>query len=133
MADVTPVAGRGLQRQHAIVALGALVLASAVVRGILAWQHVVPRLFPDEYIYTALGRSIAHGQLAIRGGTVWFPGIFEPILAAPIWGLANPTLAYHLVQVENAVIASLAAIPVYALARKLQLSQGVALAAAVFA
>src|SRR5262245_57677457 len=85
--------------------LAGLVCLSAAVRSIVAWQHRIPRLFPDEYIYTALGRSIAHGHLTIRGGPVWFPGILEPVVAAPIWRFAGPSLAYHLVQVENAIVA----------------------------
>src|SRR5262249_49060604 len=52
--------------------------------------------------------------------------------AAPIWRFAGPSLAYHLVQVENAIVASLAAIPLYILARQLRLSRGWALASAMY-
>jgi len=106
---------------------------SAVVRGAVAWQHATPRYFPDEYIYAALGRSIGHGHLAIRGHTTFFPGILEPVIAAPLWRLFDTTTAYHLVQVENAFVASLAAVPVYLLARQLGMRTGWALCAAVYA
>lgn len=106
---------------------------SAIVRSVVAWQHSTPRYFPDEYIYAALGRSIGHGHLAIRGHTTFFPGIVEPVLAAPLWRLFDTTTAYHLVQVENAVVASLAAIPVYLLARQLGMRSAWALCAAVYA
>lgn len=130
MADTTSTTAR--QSHIAYGVLAVTVVTSAVVRSLFAWKHSVPRLFPDEYIYTAISRSIAHGHLQIRSATVHFPGIFEPILAAPIWRfLATPT-AYHIVQVENAVAVSLAAIPIYAIARMLGLSTVYSLAAAIY-
>lgn len=107
--------------------LGALVLASAVVRSLAAVHHSVPRYFPDEYVYAALGRALAHGNLDVRGATAHFPAIVEPLLAAPLWRFFDTTTAYHLVQVENAVFASLAAIPIYLIARWLDLDRTYAL------
>ena len=122
-----------LRRPSAAVAvLGFTVVVSAVVRSVFALRHSVPRLFPDEYIYAALSRSIGHGQLQIRGGTVHFPGIFEPIVAAPIWRLFATPTAYHLVQIENAVAVSLAAIPIYVIARSMRLSQWYSVVVAVY-
>lgn len=115
------------------VILGLIIVASAVIRSIVAWEHSIPRLFPDEYIYEAIGRSIGHGHLQIRGETVHFPAILEPILAAPIWRLFAIGTAYHLVQMENAIAASLAAIPAFLLARSLSLSRAYALGAALYA
>jgi hypothetical protein len=103
--------------------IGLLVCGSSLIRGAMAWRHVTPRYFPDEYIYATLGRSIGHGHYAIRGVTAHFPGLVEPLLAAPIWRLFSTTTAYHLVQVENSVAASLAAVPIYALAHWLGLSR----------
>jgi hypothetical protein len=114
------------------VALSGLIVLSAVARSVIAWRHSVPRLFPDEYIYAALGRSLAHGHLEIRGAAVHFPGILEPLIAAPLWRFFGLTTAYHLVQVENAVAASLAAIPLYLLARSLRLSSSYSLAVAAY-
>ena len=90
-------------------------------------------MFPDEYIYTALGRSIAHGHLQIRGAPAHFPEILQPLLAAPLWSLLSTTAAYHGIQVENAVIGSLVALPVYGLARWLALGRGYALFCAAYA
>ena len=106
----------------ALYALSALIVVSTAVRGFFAWKHSTPRYFPDEYIYAALGRSLAHGHYAIRGATTHFPGALEPVVAAPLWGLFSLPTAYHLIQVENAIFASLAALPVYFLARRLRLS-----------
>ena len=112
--------------------LAGLVALSAVIRSVVAWRHTIPRLFPDEYIYEAIGRSIGHGHLQIRGQTMHFPALLEPILAAPIWRSFDLGTAYHLVQTENAVAASLAAIPAYLLARSLKLSSAYALGTAVY-
>ena len=107
--------------------LAALMVCSAGVRGAVAVRHSVPRYFPDEYVYASLGRALAHGNLTVRGATAHFPAIVEPLLAAPLWGFFGTATAYHLVQVENAVIASLAAIPIYAIARWLALDRAWAL------
>jgi len=132
LSDVSATAAATRERR-AVTALAALVAVSAAVRGVLAAANPAPRYFPDEYIYAALGRSIAHGHLEIRGATTHFPEILQPILAAPLWGLLSTTAAYHAVQVENAVLGSLVAIPVYALARWLDLGRGYALFCAVYA
>jgi hypothetical protein len=43
--------------------LAGLVVAAAVVHALLAFLRLVPTAFPDEYLYAALGRSIAAGGL----------------------------------------------------------------------
>ena len=122
----------GLTAVRSSTLLGALIAASALVRAVVARQHDVPRYFPDEYIYTALARSIGHGHVSIRGSTTLFPALLQPLLAAPLWRFFSPVTAYHLVQTENAIVASLAAVPVYMLARRLRLGSGYALASALY-
>ena len=117
----------------AVWVLGPLVAVSSIVRLVIAWRHSTARYFPDEYIYTALSRSIAHGHLTIRGETAHFPGLLEPLVAAPLWGFFSTETAYRLVQGENAVAASLAAIPIYILARDLKLSRSYAYLCCVYA
>ena len=113
--------------------VASIVAVSAVVRGVVAWQHTTPRYFPDEYIYATLGRSIGHLGFDIRGGIPHFPPILEPVLAAPLWAAFSPATAYHLVQLENAVFMSLAAVPAYLIARRLSLSPGWSVACAAYA
>ncbi|HEY3922475.1 MAG TPA: hypothetical protein VGL76_10220 [Gaiellaceae bacterium] len=115
------------------LALGLLVVGSAVARGVAAVLHSTPLLFPDEYIYAALGRALGHGNLEIRGETAHFPAILEPLVAAPIWSFFGTATAYHLVQVENAIFVSLAAVPVYLIARWLELDRRFAFFCAGFA
>jgi hypothetical protein len=114
--------------------LGLMVALSAVIRSIGATAHSAPTIFPDEYIYTALARSLgSSGRPLIRGAAAHFPALLEPLFAAPIWALAPTATAYHLVQIENAVFISLAAVPVYLLARALAFRGPYALACALFA
>jgi hypothetical protein len=128
-----PLSATAVRHRWGGIALALLVTVSAAVHSVLAVLHETPRMFPDEYIYTALGRSIAHGHLEIRGGPAHFPEILQPVLAAPLWGLLSTATAYHGVQVENAVIGSLVALPVYWLARWLGLKRGYALFSAAYA
>lgn len=128
-AGALPVLG------SAQVGLALIVGLSAVVRTIGAIAHPVPSLFPDEYIYTALARSVGSSGLPlIRGHLAHFPALLAPLAAAPVWALApTTTAAYHLVQAENALFMSLAAVPAYLLARAVGLGTRYSLACALFA
>ena len=100
--------------------LAGIVAASFLVRFAAALGHSTPLYFPDEYIYSAISRSLAeHGRPVIRGSSAHFPAMVEPLLAAPFWLTHDPDLAYRLTQAENALAMSLAAIPAYLLMRKL--------------
>ena len=116
------IVARWLARPVAV--LLPLIVLSSLVRSAVAWKHETPRYFPDEYIYAALGRSLAHGHYEIRGHLAHFPAFLEPLLAAPLWRFFSTETAYHLVQAENAVAASLVAVPIYLLARWLGLGRG---------
>src|SRR5213078_4198187 len=96
--------------------------------------HATPLYFPDEYIYASISRSLAeHGRPLIRGTNAHFPALLEPLAAAPFWLFHDPGLAYRLTQAENALMMSLAAIPVFLLTRRLGLGPTLALVAAALA
>jgi hypothetical protein len=116
------------------MALGGLVAVSAIVRFLLALSHPTPLLFADEYIYSTLAHGIATtGHPTIRGEAVSFPALLEPILTAPFWLFGDAGVALRLTQALNAVAMSLAAVPVYLLARKLGLGAFYGLAASALA
>ena len=127
----------GLERLAAIPArfvLAGIVAASFTARFVAALGHATPLYFADEYIYSSLARSLAQtGRPLIRHAPAHFPALLEPLLAAPFWLPGDPALAYRLTQAENAVAMSLAAVPVYLLARRLSLGKWLALAAAAVA
>jgi hypothetical protein len=132
MTDISLQSGARLARPHILkrvlahrlvrsewALLTGIVLVSSVARGFIAFASATAVYFPDEYIYSQLARSIAHGKLTIRGAPAHFPALLEPILAAPFWRLDDLFLAYRLTLVMHGVAISLAAIPVYLLARRL--------------
>ncbi|MGE5691036.1 MAG: hypothetical protein ACM33B_10835 [Pseudomonadota bacterium] len=117
---------------HAV--LGLLVAASAGARWLLGAFHATPSYLPDEYIYPTLSQAIAAtGVPRVRGDVAAFPAILEPLLAAPAWLLGDPSLAYTLTQGLHAVAISLAAVPAYALARRVGVTERLALAVAALA
>ena len=129
VVDSAPVVARapaGLRERVASLpawaALTILVGVSAVARVAAALAHSAPRLFPDEYIYASLARSLAHGSLTIRGEPAHFPALLEPLAAAPLTLLGDAGTAYRLTQGLHAVAVSVAAVPVYLLARRVGLS-----------
>jgi hypothetical protein len=114
--------------------LAGLVGLSFAVRWLLAAAHTTPVYFPDEYIYSAIARSLAEGDgIAIRGHAAGFPALLQPILNAPFWLFDEPAVAYRMTQGLNAFAMSLAAVPVYLIARRLQLSERLSLACALLA
>jgi hypothetical protein len=118
----------------ASLVLGLMVGVSAIVRFLLALPHTTPLYFADEYIYSTLSYELATtGRPTIRGDAVSFPALLEPILTAPFWLAGDPELALRLTQGLNAVAMSVAAVPVYLLARELALGRGFGLAAAAVA
>jgi hypothetical protein len=123
-----------MTRRTSIWALAGLVGASAVLRLLAAWLRVTPELFPDEYQYAELGRSLASGGgLAIRGEAAPFPALLQPLVTAPAWLVADVGVAYRLVQAVDALVMSLAAVPVFWLARRVGGSRPLALGAAALA
>jgi hypothetical protein len=118
-------------RRDYVPALAVIVGASFVIRTALAWLRSAPALFPDEYIYSAIGRSIADsGRPSIRGGSAHFPALLQPIATAPAWLLGDVDVGFRAVQAMGGLAMSLAAVPVFLLARRLGLSKWLGLAVA---
>lgn len=105
-----------------------------VLRVALVWQRATPNYFPDEYLYAALGRSLAHLHAPhVRGSSAHFPALLQPVVTASAWRAGRLETGYRLVQAINALALTLTAIPAWLLARRLDLSRGVALGVAAFA
>ena len=116
------------------LALGGLVVVSIVVRTWAAWLRATPNYFPDEGIYAALSRSIAHGHLpAVRGHVAHFPALLQPILTAPAWWFGSLETGYRATQLIQSVAISTAALAVWWAARRLGVGRGYAFAAAALA
>lgn len=115
------------------LALGALVLVSTAFRAWAAVSVPVPWITPDETVYGLLGRSLyLHGSLEILGGPTPFYSLLVPALVGfplSVFGLAT---GLDVLQGLQALVMSLAAVPVYLWGRSL-VSRGWALAAAALA
>jgi hypothetical protein len=103
------------------VLVAAVVICSAVVRIALAHRTVAPWIMVDELIYSELAKSLAgHGRFLVRGVPSTGYGFVYPALIAPAWRLhAAVPDAYATAKHINAVVMSTAAVPAYALARRL--------------
>ena len=113
------------------IAVAALVALSSVIHAALAWRRATPGYFPDEYMYAELGRSLLEsGTPLVRGESAQFLPLLYPLLTAPAWLWEDVELAYRTIQAFNAVAMSLAAIPVFLLARRLHVGDRLALVAA---
>src|SRR6187401_1329439 len=113
------------------IAVAGIVALSSVVHAALAWRRATPGYFPDEYMYSELGRSLLEsGTPLVRGESAHFLPLLYPLLTAPAWLWDDVEVAYRTVQGFNAVAMSLAAVPVFLLARRLRVGDRLALAAA---
>lgn len=116
------------------VSLAFIVVLSAAFRLQLSRDSPAPWIFVDELIYSELAKSLAAGgDLLVRDAPTAGYGIVYPLLISPAWALFDSVPdAYAAAKAINAVLLSLAAVPAYALARRV-VGQGFALAAAVLA
>lgn len=115
-------------------ALTGIVAAGTILHTLLGRLVETPSVFPDEYLYSQLGQSLANtGKLEVRGVPAHFLPVLEPILTAPVWFAHDVETSFRLLQLENAFFMSLAAIPVFLIARRLRIGNGLALALSVLA
>jgi Dolichyl-phosphate-mannose-protein mannosyltransferase len=110
--------------------VGALVVVSTLVRAALARRAVAPWIMPDEIVYSDLARSFAAtGEFARRGHATSAYGFVYPLLISPAYLVfASVPRAYAAVKGINAGLMSLAAVPVYLLARRLVSVRGALIA-----
>lgn len=114
-----------------VVLLGCLVAAAAVVRAALATQIWTPWIFVDELIHSDLARSVEEqGSFLVRGHHVTVSFVY-PALLAPAWAARSATATYALAKTINAVVMSLAALPVYFWGRRFLSARGALAAAAL--
>ena len=106
-------------------------LVAFAVRVALSWLHATPNYFPDEYLYAALGRSFGSFDGAtIRGGVGPLPGAARAAARRPRLAHRQRRDGVPLVQVVHAAAFTLAACPVYSLARRIGVGSKAALAVA---
>ena len=126
----TPARVPLVSARAAWIALAALVGVSTALRGFWAARVPTPWINGDETIYAELGRSLWHtGHFRILGAPTRFYTLVYPALVGGPLSLGDPQLGYTLLKWLQALVMSLAAIPVYLWGRSL-VSRGWALVAA---
>ena len=135
----TPVAGgiaplaalrNAVGARYCGVALGVLIVVSATVRGYWTTWVPTPWINGDETIYALLGRSLWHtGQMSILGTPTRFYSAVYPALVGGLLSLPKAALGYSLAKWLQALVMSLAAVPVYLWARRLTSPEWALLAA----
>ena len=106
-ARVNPLAHVRISPAQAVALIAA---ASAIGRTFAGWLRASPIYFPDEYIYSEVGRSIAdHGRPLVRGASPHFPALLQPLLTAPAWLFDDVGTSFRVIQTVNAIVMSLAA------------------------
>jgi hypothetical protein len=111
---------RSLGRVPVWAWLGAIVVLSALFRGVVARGIVAPFIHVDEILWSEVARGLADvGEPLVRDTPDPGLGIVYPLVIAPAYlafdGLVD---AYAAVKSVNAVAMSLAAVPAYFLARR---------------
>jgi hypothetical protein len=119
-----PAVGRASSRRIALTEhapIAGLFAGSFVVYLLLALRSPLPVMYPDEFRYAHLARSLADGDgFAWRSEVISQPAALYIYVLTPIWAVFKSTVtAYHLSKVLNCVALSAQVIPVYLLARPL--------------
>jgi hypothetical protein len=116
--------------RHPILVLAGLVAASAALRVWAGRAVTTPWISPDEPAYALLGRSLYDtGRLRILTGPTGFLSATAPALFGLPLSLGDLELGYSVAKVVDALVMSLAAVPVFLWGRTL-VSRGWALVAA---
>jgi hypothetical protein len=120
-------------RRGYLVAVAGFVMASTALWGLAASAMTVPWIYPDELIYSEMGKSIASGELpGLREvGTLDY-GVVYPLVLSPAWLWNDLETSYAVARWINAFVISLAAVPAFFLARRFTTSRA-ALLVSVFA
>jgi hypothetical protein len=113
--------------------VGSLVVVSTLIRIALSRRAVAPWIMPDEIVYSDLARSFAAtGEFARRGHATSAYGVVYPLLISPAYFVFDSVpRAYAAVKGINAGLMSLAAVPIYVLARRVVSVRGALIAAAL--
>ena len=123
---------RALVRVPAWAALTALITVSTALRFWAARDVPVPWIAPDEMIYGTLGQSLYRaGQLRILDGPTPFYSLVYPALNGTVLAWGDLEKGYAVLKALQALVMSLAAVPVYLWGRSFMARPWALLAAAL--
>lgn len=112
--------------------LAALVAVSTIVRALAGLRVPTPWIAADEMIYAELGRSLWEtGRLEILGQDTAFYSLLHPALIGLPLAVFDTALGYDVARVLEALVMSLAAVPLFAWGRRLMSERWALVAAAL--
>lgn len=119
-----------LKGRRWLLALASLVAVSAAVRFAAARTFTVPWIAPDEMLYARIGRSLwQHATLTVGNAvTPYYSLLYPALIGAPML-LRDTRRSIEVVQVLQAFVVSMTAVPVFLWARRM-MEDWLALAAA---
>jgi hypothetical protein len=111
-----------------------VVVLSTAIRIAIGRRMVAPWIMVDELVYSELAKSLAEtGRFAWREETINAYGPVYPLLLSPAYLIHDAVpVAYAAAKAMNALVMTMAAVPAYAIARRV-VSAPLALLAAVLA
>ena len=107
------------RRWFPLAALIALYVAAVLVYSLVALQHVLEDVHPDEILYGKLSQSLSLGNgLRWRGSGYGLPPLW-PALLSLVWHFGTPVDGYNLARVLGSLLACATVFPVWLLGREL--------------
>jgi hypothetical protein len=123
---------RALTRAPAWALLAGLVALSALLRFWAGTQIESPWIMPDEVIYAELAESLyREGRFEVLGQPADFLSLVYPALVGPFLAVDDLERGYWWVKLVQALVMSLAAVPVYLWSRRLTTKGWAVVAAAL--
>lgn len=111
---------RALMRVPVWALLAALVAASTLLRFWAGTRVASPWIMPDEVIYAELGESLyREGRFEVLGQPAEFLSLVYPALIGPFLAVDDVESGYRWAKLAQALVMSLAAVPVYVWSRRL--------------
>lgn len=112
--------GRALQRTAPVLALPALVGVSTVLHWLAGRRLGGLWIMPDEGVYAAQAIALwRHGSVPVLTGPGAGYGVLYPILAGLPFAVGNTAQGYASLKLLQALVVSLAAVPVFVFGRRL--------------
>ena len=101
------------------VALALVYAVAAVVHGLLATQHELSDLFPDEMFYAKLSQSFADGNGLEWRGSGWELVPLWPVVLSLAWHVGSTPDGYEAAKLLGTLLACSTVVPVWLLGREL--------------
>ena len=124
------VVGRAIAAASPAAALAVVVALGTAIQVVRGASSTLPVILSDELVYSGVAKSVGlDGELRFRGAAHLGHSVLHPLVLGPFFAAADIVDALLAIDVAQAFLMAIAAIPAYLLARRLS-SHGWSLAVA---